>query len=145
MACIMRMYSRIRGAGGDHVPPKRRSLWPFTWLPSPRQNRPPERCCRSHASMARTMGLRGNAIVTDVCKPMRSVAVAATVMVSMESWDNSPQVMQSKPAASAARACAGTAAGQPPTPVITFIQRPPKAMRAKATIITAMTHTTGAQ
>ena len=81
----------------------------------------------SQASMASTMGLRGNAIVTDVCKPMRSVAVAATVMVSMESWDSSPQVMQSKPATSAARAWAGTAAGQPPTPVITFIRKSPKA------------------
>ena len=117
----MRMYSRIRGAGAVHVPPKRRSLCPFTWLPRPMQNRPPESCCKSHASIASTIGLRGKAMVTDVCRPMRSVAVAATVIVSMESCASSPQVMQSNPSASARRACSGTVLGQPPTAVMTFI------------------------
>ena len=51
----------------------------------------------SHASIASTIGLRGKAMVTEVCKPTRSVAVAATVMVSIESCDSSPQVMVSYP------------------------------------------------
>ena len=45
--------------------PKRRSLWPFTWLPSPSTNRPREFACRSHACDASTVGLRGNATATD--------------------------------------------------------------------------------
>ena len=63
-------------------------------------------------------------MVTEVCRPMRWVAVAATVMIMIESWSSSPQVRQSKPAASAARACAGMVAGQPPTPVMTFMDTP---------------------
>ncbi len=95
MARIIPMYSRMRGAGGDHVPPKRRSLWPLTWLPSPRLKRPPDRCWMSQASMASTIGLRGKAIVTEVCSSMRSVVVAARAIVSIESWASSPHVRMS--------------------------------------------------
>ena len=46
----------------------------------------------SHASMASTMGLRGKAMVTEVSSAMRSVALAASAMVRIESCDSSPQV-----------------------------------------------------
>ena len=36
-------------------------------------NRPPERCCNVQADIAVTVGLRGNAIATDVASPMRVV------------------------------------------------------------------------
>jgi hypothetical protein len=53
-------------------------------------NLPLDNACRSQASIARTIGLRGNAIVTEVSRSILVVAVAATVIVKIESWDNSP-------------------------------------------------------
>ena len=43
-----------------------------------RFKRPPESCCRSQATWAVTIGLRGNAMATLVPKVMRLVCSAAT-------------------------------------------------------------------
>ena len=77
----------------------------------------------SQASIASTMGLRGNAIVTEVWSSIRSVVVAASAIVSMESWASSPHVMTSKPCSSALRAASGACFGHPPTPVTSFTLR----------------------
>ena len=71
-------YSRMRGAGGDHVTEKRRSLWARTWLPSPRVKRPPVPAARSQPTLAQVMGERAKAMATLVCSSMRLVAAPAT-------------------------------------------------------------------
>src|ERR1700723_2825332 len=81
--------------------PKRRSLWPFTWLPSPSTQRPPEFACRSHAWLARTVGLRGNAIATDGVNSIRRVASAAKASGAYQSCPTSTVIAASKPASSA--------------------------------------------
>src|SRR5215471_9791496 len=82
--------------------PKRRSLWPFTWLPSPNTNRPFEFACRSQAWLAITVGLRGNATAIDGVSSIRSVASAAKASGVNTSWPSSTVVTASNPAASAA-------------------------------------------
>ena len=77
----------MRGAGGTQGTLKRRWLWPFTWLPRPREKRPLLRCWMSQACMARTIGTRGNAMVTEVAISSRSVAFAASIEASIESCD----------------------------------------------------------
>src|SRR3546814_1280435 len=61
MARRLSPYSRIRGCGGVHGTLKRRSLWPFTWLPMPRWKRPPLAAWMSRLMLATTIGLRGKA------------------------------------------------------------------------------------
>ncbi len=51
--------------GRSTAMPKRRSLWPFTWLPRPRTKRPPELAWMSQACCASVVGLRGKATTTD--------------------------------------------------------------------------------
>ena len=70
-------YSFRRGAGADHGTEKRRSLWPFTWLPRPSTKRPFDAACRSHDASATTIGLRGKAMATPVASCTRSVVVVA--------------------------------------------------------------------
>src|SRR5215472_3947868 len=82
--------------------PKRRSLWPFTWLPSPNTNRPFEFTCRSQAWLAITVGLRGNATAIDGVSSIRSVASAAKASGVNTSWPSSTVVTASNPADSAA-------------------------------------------
>src|SRR5215471_16603837 len=82
--------------------PKRRSLWPFTWLPSPNTNRPFEFACRSQAWLAITVGLRGNATAIDGVSSIRSVASAAKASGVNTSWPSSTVVTASNPADSAA-------------------------------------------
>ncbi len=53
----------------------------------------------------------------EVWSSTRSVVVAASAMVSIESWASSPQATMSKPSCSARLAASGTCLGQPPTPV----------------------------
>ena len=89
--------------------PKRRSLWPFTWLPRPSTKRPRELACRSQACDASTVGLRGNATATDGVSSTRSVASAAIASGANTSWPNSTVITASKPAASASRAACAVA------------------------------------
>ena len=84
--------------------PKRRSLWPFTWLPRPSTKRPREFACRSQACDASTVGLRGNATATDGVSSTRSVASAATASGANTSCPSSTVITASNPAASASRA-----------------------------------------
>ena len=79
----------MRGAGALQGIPKRRWMWPFTWLPRLREKRPPVACCRSQAPIASTMGARAKAIAR-VPISMRSVARAAAVARTMGSWAISP-------------------------------------------------------
>src|ERR1700731_3538676 len=82
--------------------PKRRSLWPLTWLPRPRTKRPFELACRSQAWLAITVGLRGKATAIDGVSSMRSVASAAKASGVKTSCPSSTVISASKPAASAA-------------------------------------------
>ncbi len=84
--------------------PKRRSLCPLTWLPSPRTKRPPEFACRSQAWLASTVGLRGKATATDGVSSIRPVAAAAKASGVNGSCPNSTVITPSKPAVSAAAA-----------------------------------------
>ena len=68
----------MRAAGCDHVAEKRFSMWALIWLPSPSMNRPPEYACRSQPTLARCIGLRGNATVMPVPSSSRSVCSAAS-------------------------------------------------------------------
>src|SRR5271165_114154 len=81
--------------------PKRRSLWPLTWLPRPRTNRPFELACRSQAWLAITVGLRGKATAIDGVSSMRSVASAANASGVKTSWPSSTVISASNPVASA--------------------------------------------
>ncbi len=103
----------MRGPGASHFTLKRRSLCPFTCVPSPRMKRPPESSARSHAVIAVTMGLRGNATAMEVPSLMRFVWVAARARGRKGSWPVSAVQKQSKPASSAAFAAAGTEASEP--------------------------------
>src|ERR1700720_3722096 len=82
--------------------PKRRSLWPLTWLPRPSTKRPFELACRSQAWLAITVGLRGKATAIDGVSSMRSVASAAKASGVKTSCPSSTVISASKPAASAA-------------------------------------------
>jgi hypothetical protein len=84
----------------------------------------------SQASMASTIGLRGKAIVTEVCNSTRSVVVAASAIVSIESCASSPHVTTSNPPSSARRAASGARFGHPPTPVTSFMAQPPPTVTA---------------
>ena len=84
--------------------PKRRSLWPFTWLPRPSTKRPAELACRSQALLAITVGLRGKATAIEGVSSTRCVASAARASGVKTSWPSSTVITASKPASSAARA-----------------------------------------
>src|SRR5271165_6804283 len=84
--------------------PKRRSLWPLTWLPRPRTNRPFELACRSQAWLAITVGLRGKATAIDGVSSTRSVASVAKASGVKTSCPSSTVISVSNPAASAAAA-----------------------------------------
>ena len=94
----------MRGPGASHLTEKRRSLWPLTWVPSPRMKRPSEAAWRSQAMWARIIGLRGNATAMAVPSLIRAVVPAATARGRNGScWDSDDQ-RQSKPMASTLRA-----------------------------------------
>ena len=107
-------YSAMRAAGATHGTENRRSLCAFTWLPSPSTKRPCECRCKSQAWLATIIGLRGNAIATEVASCARSVASAAKARGVNGSCRSSLAVMQSKPSSSACRA-AGPQAAQSST------------------------------
>jgi hypothetical protein len=96
--------SRIFGPGDSNFTEKRRSLCPFTCEPRPRMKRPSEAFCRSHAVMARIIGLRGNATAIDVPSLIFFVRVAATARGRKGSCCVSADQRQSKPSASTLRA-----------------------------------------
>ncbi len=72
------MASAILGPGDSNFTEKRRSLWAFTWVPSPSAKRPPEAFWRSHAVWAVIIGLRENTVAMLVPSLIREVDVAAT-------------------------------------------------------------------
>jgi hypothetical protein len=78
MARMPRMASAILGPGDSNFTEKRRSLWAFTWVPSPRVKRPPEAFWRSQAVWAVIIGLRENTVAMLVPSLIREVDVAAT-------------------------------------------------------------------
>ena len=85
-------YSRIRGAGGVQSMLKRRTMCPFTWLPRPRTNRPPDCACRSQAMYAMSMGLRAKARAMEVRRSMREVCSAANTRGKKGLWSVSLDV-----------------------------------------------------
>jgi hypothetical protein len=78
IARIPRIASRRRGPGDSNFTEKRRSLWPFTCVPSPRMKRPSEAFWRSHAMWAVIIGLRGKTTAMAVPSLTREVTPAAT-------------------------------------------------------------------
>src|SRR3989338_323395 len=115
--------SRIFGPGDSNFTENRRSLWPLTWVPRPRMNRPSEAFARSQAMCARIIGLRGNATAIAVPSLTREVTVAATASGRNGSCCVSEDQRQSKPSASARRGAGGGGGGggrrappPPPTP-----------------------------
>ena len=77
MARMARIISRMRAAGFDHGIEKRFSMWGLIWLPRPRMNRPSVAACRSHAMLARFIGLRAKATAMPVPSSTRFVCCEA--------------------------------------------------------------------
>ena len=76
----------MRGIGGVHAMPKRRSLCVFTCDPIPSMKRPFDAFCRSQALCAVIVGERGNAMATAVPSWTRSVASAAAASGKKGLW-----------------------------------------------------------
>src|SRR5437899_2450083 len=119
------IISRSLRPGASHLTLKRRSLWPLTWVPSPRMNRPFDDACRSQAVCARIIGLLGKATAMAVPRLRVRVAVAATASGMNGSCWASALHKASNPISSAAWASAATSANELTARVVSSFMRPP--------------------
>ena len=109
-------YSRIRGAGADQFIPKRRTMWPRTWLPSPSVKRPPDIACKIPSRCRRhPWGLRANARAMEVRRSTFWVCSAAMARGRKGLWLVSDELYVSNPIRSARLADAAICCGLRPS------------------------------